>query len=671
MPHQIKRARTFMGFQTPSPGRLGSLRRTGPLFVVAVAAVGIVAGLAPADQVETEETLSLLADSFEDANLDAENWTEARGVSIATDCGTSSGSGAATAGGDAPRRVLASRPVDADAGATISFAYTTGYTSGPLADECPAVDGADQGIKVQYSLDAGHTWHTIATLEPSPDAFTTRSLDVAANEGSEHTEIRWIQHQHDGTGTDVWAIDQVNVTTITDAEDPVLEANESDLGGLGPAAYAYQRTVIVNNTGDRLTHHPVEVTFDSQALIDAGKMQADCDDLRFTGDDDVDLLPHEVTDGCGNATTTAWVEALEVPTGNSTLHMHYGDVYGGQDAPVQPVNESDTTDPQPTTSLRPEQNLTHTTDNDGDDIPDQLEETLCTGYAQGIIEGGGLGACHSDTDWEPLEVPTPYTLRAPQWLSHGPDNDGDGFPATVSIEWIHVSVHRSDDHGPYTWNGGVTTHLVDPADDNSSHPSIDVVCNPIPRQERIGYGFDDDGDGVPGKFYHSGGDLCVDSTRLDGVIFEPARRFEGRTLDPDDADPTVPTTSLPSVTDIPTNATFDHDNDEDGLVDTRFLGRLDVTWDTTRNETNLHRSVEATSWDPDDEAHHEPWHLETDVDADGIPDSSERHVCEVQDERTRLDGYCRDLDTDFHPPFPYPSGFEPTPHTPPLLGPGP
>ncbi len=91
--------------------------------------------------------------------------------------------------------------------------------------------------------------------------------------------------------------------------------------------YGYRKPIVITNNGSTQTNYVVEVTMDTQSL-QTSKMQADCDDVRFTSSDgttDLDFF----TDYCS---TTASVNSsffVEVPTitgsgATTTLYVYYG-----------------------------------------------------------------------------------------------------------------------------------------------------------------------------------------------------------------------------------------------------------------------------------------------------------------------------------------------------------
>ena len=88
----------------------------------------------------------------------------------------------------------------------------------------------------------------------------------------------------------------------------------------------YRQSVPITNGGSALTDYQIAITLDTATLITAGKMQSDCDDIRFT-DAQGNVLPYWIEEnnpGCNSATTKIWTKASSVPAGSSTIYLYYG-----------------------------------------------------------------------------------------------------------------------------------------------------------------------------------------------------------------------------------------------------------------------------------------------------------------------------------------------------------
>jgi hypothetical protein len=80
---------------------------------------------------------------------------------------------------------------------------------------------------------------------------------------------------------------------------------------------------VSNDTGSTLSNENVLITVDTASLISAGKLQNDCDDLRFLDSDDSTLLDYWIEGGCNTSTTEVWVEIPSLPSGGKIIYMYY------------------------------------------------------------------------------------------------------------------------------------------------------------------------------------------------------------------------------------------------------------------------------------------------------------------------------------------------------------
>lgn len=92
--------------------------------------------------------------------------------------------------------------------------------------------------------------------------------------------------------------------------------------------WQYRQKVTLGTVTTELVGYQVQLTgINTQALYNAGKLQANCEDLRFT-DIDGKLLEYWVEDKgvtCQNSTSTdIWVKTTRLAVGGTTLYMYYG-----------------------------------------------------------------------------------------------------------------------------------------------------------------------------------------------------------------------------------------------------------------------------------------------------------------------------------------------------------
>jgi len=96
----------------------------------------------------------------------------------------------------------------------------------------------------------------------------------------------------------------------------------------------YRKPITINNTSNAstLTNYQVLVTVDTASLISAGKLQSDCDDIRFTDNstsyntgDWTNNYPYWIESGCNTSATKIWVKVDTIPaSSNKTIYMYYG-----------------------------------------------------------------------------------------------------------------------------------------------------------------------------------------------------------------------------------------------------------------------------------------------------------------------------------------------------------
>lgn len=80
-----------------------------------------------------------------------------------------------------------------------------------------------------------------------------------------------------------------------------------------------------NSGGEAKTDYDILVVVDTQTLISAGKMQSDCDDIRFTDTDGTTLVNYWIESGCNTSSTQIWVRIPDIAASTSeTYYMYYG-----------------------------------------------------------------------------------------------------------------------------------------------------------------------------------------------------------------------------------------------------------------------------------------------------------------------------------------------------------
>lgn len=90
--------------------------------------------------------------------------------------------------------------------------------------------------------------------------------------------------------------------------------------------WAYRKPITVTNTtSSALTNLQYLATVSTSSEISAGKMQSDCDDVRFTNING-DILDYYYVSGCNGASTKYWILLDNIPASSNTaiIYMYYG-----------------------------------------------------------------------------------------------------------------------------------------------------------------------------------------------------------------------------------------------------------------------------------------------------------------------------------------------------------
>lgn len=91
-------------------------------------------------------------------------------------------------------------------------------------------------------------------------------------------------------------------------------------------SWSYRKKyTVTNSSGGTLTDYQVLLTIDTATLITAGKMQADCDDIRITAADGTTLQNFWVDPNTINTSATkVWFKVSSLATGDTDFYIYYG-----------------------------------------------------------------------------------------------------------------------------------------------------------------------------------------------------------------------------------------------------------------------------------------------------------------------------------------------------------
>lgn len=90
--------------------------------------------------------------------------------------------------------------------------------------------------------------------------------------------------------------------------------------------FLYRQKITIGNTGSADTSKRVKFDVDTAALVTAGTIQTDCDDVRFTDINGKSLKFYfdSGTGACNTNSSDFWVLVETINTGNTILYMYYG-----------------------------------------------------------------------------------------------------------------------------------------------------------------------------------------------------------------------------------------------------------------------------------------------------------------------------------------------------------
>lgn len=88
--------------------------------------------------------------------------------------------------------------------------------------------------------------------------------------------------------------------------------------------WQYRKPITVSNSGSTLTNEDVLVTVDTLSLVNDGKLQSSCADLRFTDSDENTTLSYWIESGCNTSSTKIWTRIPSLTAGGKTIYMYYG-----------------------------------------------------------------------------------------------------------------------------------------------------------------------------------------------------------------------------------------------------------------------------------------------------------------------------------------------------------
>ncbi len=236
----------------------------------------------------------------------------------------------------------------------------------------------------------------------------------------------------------------------------------------------------------------------------------------------------------------------------------------------------------------------------------------------------------------------PYTVLAPSIATptFGPDQDGDGIPANVTVQMTRWTI--ADDEALTLSSESVpaTTITLDPNDSDPVVGAQTITLAVVPES-----GPDNDGDGVPSHITLQAYQVTLNPQATNPVtVTRSTLEDDTITLDPDDDNADIPAPASWSLEGVPLGATLGPDADGDGIPSYLQAETYRITIDRMDPEfisTQRTPGDDPTpiNIDSDDEDPNSPVPV-IDRDGDGIPDDMEPHFCNRDNPVLRSDGSC-------------------------------
>lgn len=93
--------------------------------------------------------------------------------------------------------------------------------------------------------------------------------------------------------------------------------------------YGYRKRIPITNSSSTQTDYQLQVSLDTASLVSAGKLQSDCDDIRFTDLSGKVLDFWVESSTCNTASTTVWVKVPTIPASGTSIYWYYGNPTAG------------------------------------------------------------------------------------------------------------------------------------------------------------------------------------------------------------------------------------------------------------------------------------------------------------------------------------------------------
>ncbi|XP_029602760.1 reelin, partial [Salmo trutta] len=167
----------------------------------------------PACELASQTFPAFLSEGFSSPRLSSyHSFSSLRGAEVSFGCGVLA-SGKALVFNRDSRRHLVTAPLDSSQARYLQFTLRLGSRS--ILSSCPAPDQSGEGVMLHYSSDNSITW-TLLQHYAYQGFHEPRIVSVELPPGARKfgVQFRWWQPYHSGRGHDVWAVDDITMTSV-------------------------------------------------------------------------------------------------------------------------------------------------------------------------------------------------------------------------------------------------------------------------------------------------------------------------------------------------------------------------------------------------------------------------------------------------------------------------
>uniref|UniRef100_A0A3B3X817 Reelin n=1 Tax=Poecilia mexicana TaxID=48701 RepID=A0A3B3X817_9TELE len=167
----------------------------------------------PACELASQTFPAFLSEGFSSPRLSSyHSFSSLRGAEVSFGCGVLA-SGKALVFNRDGRRHLVTAPLDSSQARYLQFTLRLGSRS--ILSSCPAPDQPGEGVLLHYSSDNGITW-TLLRHYAYQGFHEPRIVSVELPSGARKfgIQFRWWQPYHSGRSRDVWALDEISMTSV-------------------------------------------------------------------------------------------------------------------------------------------------------------------------------------------------------------------------------------------------------------------------------------------------------------------------------------------------------------------------------------------------------------------------------------------------------------------------